>query len=1011
MTAYIAGLYRHAGGAMLRAAALPLDHTLEWPDMTDPGSCRAWLTEVWSLPGFADAARYASVSLAGRVEAIVAGVPQDPKKVRAATLSAMRYLLRTVGRPTPFGLFAGVAAASVAPTAQVRWGNGHRALMRAGTLWLDDLIGRLEMLPSLLARLQVVVSDLVTDRGRRIEVPRGPGRVTVRQTALVRLVRRVAKSPITMVALIDAIAGQFPDAATEKIYDTLTDLVRHGILISNLRAPITEPDPLGHLLEELKGVGAGLDEVKDFVAQLGAVQALLARHNDADPEQQVGRRAEVIAAMRDLSTAGRSPIAGDLHLNCQVSVPEHVATEMAAAAGALVHLTRQPRVDRAWEDWAREFWERYGDEAIVPVTEAIHPDAGLGLPAGFPGSMYPETGTAKVMTRRDQELLRLAWVTIAAGHRELVLTDHTIATLTAEVPIDERYAPPHLELAARIRAESPTALDDGDYEFTIRPAWTLGALTARFGPTVPASGFDTVYAGTPANIDGALSVQMSFPPLYPHSENVCRIPAHLPNVLPLGEHRGDDPNLIRVDDLGIVAAPDGLHLVSISRRRVIEPHVLHALALAKQAPPLARFLAVLSRGFRARLTVFDWGPMAEHLPYLPRVRYGRAILSPATWRITAADYATMNTHDFGEALTRWRRRWQCPPTVELYGDDRSLRLTLTVAAHRTLLAEHLHQHGTATLIETDRPADTGWIDGHIHEIILPFVRDRPPTADQAVIGYLPVVTNTSGVQVPGSPAAGWLYAQLFTAADRIGDILAALPGLLAELDDPVFWFARYRSIRETDHLRLRLRVDGPDAYAATVAVVGRWAEQLCARGAASRLTLDTYRPEIGRYGDGPATAAAEVVFAADSRAVLAAQSSPAARSLDPQVLAAIGMAEITDAFLGGGDVADGWLLDRLSVTTESRGDRSAAAQALTWAHHRIAPDGLAPAWRARRDALVAYRSSLAVNANHTQILSGLLHMHHNRARGVDRDDEAACQLLTRRIALARRARRHDSGTR
>jgi thiopeptide-type bacteriocin biosynthesis protein len=148
-----------------------------------------------------------------------------------------------------------------------------------------------------------------------------------------------------------------------------------------------------------------------------------------------------------------------------------------------------------------------------------------------------------------------------------------------------------------------------------------------------------------------------------------------------------------------------------------------------------------------------------------------------------------------------------------------------------------------------------------------------------------VVRNITAVQIPGSPACEWLYAQPFTPADRMDDILATLPQLLAELDEPDLWFARYPSVRETDHLRLRIQVDGPHGYEATATAVGRWAHELSARGAASGLTLATYRPEIGRYGDRPARAAAEVVFA-DSAAVLSALR-PAGRRLDPQVLTAI----------------------------------------------------------------------------------------------------------------------------
>jgi thiopeptide-type bacteriocin biosynthesis protein len=1009
-------LYRHAGGAMLRAAILPLRSTPAWwPTLSDLGSCRTWLRAAWALPGFADAARYASRSFAALVEAVLNEEITDAKQVRRVTLSAIRYLLRTVGRPTPFGLFAGVAPIRVGGDVQVAWGGDHRALIRADTLWLDDVVERLETLPALLPHLDVVFSDLIIDRGDRIEMPRGPGRVTVRNTAVVRLVRDAAAAPISFGVLSDKIAEAFPGVPPSKIHEALGSLMAQGVLISNLRAPMTVTDPLEYLIEALDhAAAAAVAGVSAVIGDLRDIARTMRAHNAADTrtDDQARLRDTVTERMRRVSTAGRTTVAGDLHLDCRVTVPDELAGEMAHAVTALMRLTRQPRPDQGWNDWCREFWDRYGTGAVVPVTEAVHPDAGIGLPSGFPASMW--AAPDDTVSRRDEELLRLAWEVVADGRREVVLTDEIITAITAEDPIDPRWTPPHVEMGARLHAASQHALRDGDYIFTVHPAWAFGTLTCRFGPTVTRSGLDCVYAGAPPGIDGALSVQMSFPPLFPHSENVARIPAYLSYVLPLGEHRADDdPSLIRLDDIGIVAVADGLHLVSISRRRIIEPQVFHALSLNKQAPPLARLLATLTRGFLARYTEFDWGPQASRLPYLPRVRYRRAILSPATWRITAADHAAMIAEpgSWEDAVNRWRLRWNCPQTVELHDDHRSLRLTLTVGVHLTLLREHLDKHGGATLTETQSAADIEWIGGHVHEIVMPFARDTPPTPS-LVTGPLPLVTNSTAAHLPASPQASCLYAHMFTHPERLDDIiLAHLPGLLATLDgDPAYWFARYRSVRETDHLRLRIRTSGPDEYAAVALAVGQWGQRLCDVGAASRLALATYYPEVGRYGSGPAMDAAESVFAADSHAVALAMQLLGPQVINPMALTAIGMVDIADGLHADPDAATDWLLDRLAAKAAGSADRAVASQVAAWSVHGRLPDGtalpaaLAASWETRRASLTRYRLVLPDDANTDQVLSALLHMHHNRSRLIDRTDESVCLRLARQIALARRAR-------
>jgi lantibiotic biosynthesis protein len=1012
-----APLYRHAGGGMLRAAVLPLGSVpARWPTVSDSGSCRSWLREVWALPGFAEAVRGASSSLASTVEAVLGGQVAEVRQVRRVTVSVLRYLLRSVGRPTPFGLFAGAAPVRVGEQARVRWGGDHRVLVRADTVWLDEVVERLETSADLLPLLDVVVCDLVVDRGGRIEVPRGPGRVTVRHTAVVRLVRDAATAPISVVLLSGKVAEAFPDVPAATIHEALRSLVAEGVLITSLRPPMTVTDPLGFVIDVLDraAADAGHVQVGGLAEDLRGVQRLIHTHNAAEtqPSEQARLRAALVQRMRRLSSAGRTPLAGDLQLDCKVTVPAGLATEMAHAVTALLRLTRQPRPDPAWNDWCREFWERYGTGTVVPVTEAVHPDAGISWPAGFPGSVLADPGHR--VSRRDEQLLRLAWDALAAGRGEVVLTDDIIAAITAEEPVDPRRIPAHVELGARVHATTLRALEAGEYTFTVHPAWAFGTLTSRFGPTVARAGLDTAYAGAPSAVERALPVQMSFPPLFPHAENVARVPAWLPYVLPLGEHRtGDDPTLIRLDDVGIVAVADGLHLVCISRRRVIEPQVFHALALAKQAPPLARFLATLTRGFLARYTEFDWGPAAAGLTYLPRVRYRRAILAPATWRITAADHAAMlaEAGPWEEAFGRWRRRWNCPDVVKLHDDHRSLRLDLTAGAHQTVLCKHLAKHGHARLTETESLVDTSWIGGHVHEIVMPFTRATPP-APNLVGGPQPVVRNSTPVHRPAAPDTSWLYTQIFTHPERIDDVLRShLPRLLATLGgDPVYWFARYRSVRETDHLRLRIRTTSPDEYATVALAVGAWGQQLCNASAASRWTFAAYHPEIGRYGAGPAMDAAEAVFAADSHAVALALRLLPPRVVHPAALAAIGLVDIADAFHTDPQTANGWLLDDLAGKAAARAERAVTDQARAWAMYDTLPDGTGlPAavmagWQARRAALARYRRALPADADPDQILSALLHMHHNRARGVDRADEAVCLRHARQAALARRAR-------
>jgi thiopeptide-type bacteriocin biosynthesis protein len=620
------------------------------------------------------------------------------------------------------------------------------------------------------------------------------------------------------------------------------------------------------------------------------------------------------------------------------------------------------------------------------------------------------------VSERDERLLAIAWQAMADGTREIVLTDEQVGELTGE-GFDDRRIPPHVELAARVHAASTAALDRGEFLLTVAPARSAGTLTSRFTPTATGSGLAQAYRALPAAADGALRVQMSFGPLYPHAENVCRVPAYLDHLLPLGEHREPggtgDTGLIGLGDLAVTATRERLHLVSLSRRRVVEPQVFHALALDKQPPPLARFLADLPRAFSAAWYQFDWGPHAR-LPFLPRVRYRRTVLSPAQWRLAATDLppGPAGAQAWRQVLDGWRRSWACPDVVELRAADRTLRLTLGEPAHATLLHAHLARYGQAILDAATPTAEYGWIDGHAHEIALPLVTTRP-AAPNPLRGALPTVTNTHG-QLPGSPDATWLSAKVYTHPERMNEIVTDyLPALLAGFDpEPPCWWLRYRSPQETDQLRLRIRTDGRN-YASYTHAVGEWAHRMRQAGVAGQLVIDTYRPEIGRYGHDAAMNAAEDVFVADARLVAAAlRDMPAA--VHPTALAVANMVGIVSGFLG--DIAEtmDWLVTRPVPATPAP-DRAVTEAAIRLATGIGAMQELPGwatavdhAWQARADALAAYRKHLPSDADLDRVVESLLHMHHNRALGIDPDGERVSRRLVRQAALAWRAR-HQGG--
>lgn len=1027
-------LYRCADTALVRAARYTELTLPVWPDLTDATPAHveqwcAWLREVWALDAVAEAVAHASPVLARQVEQVSAARHPDARQIRRPVLSMAKYLLRMTGRATPFGLFAGVAPASFGAELAVRWGEDHRAVARAGSSWLAGVIAHLESCPELRERLQVVANNLAFVRGGRLVVPYPPRshgehrttpiEVSVLNTSAVRLAVEAARSPIRCDELAGKLAAEFPTARPSKIGGLLTDLVERRVLISSLNAPATVADALGHLIEQLETAGAGdIPQVTDLLCRLREINEGLARHNRA-VSTTAGRaiRTAVAEKMTALSATARQPLAVDLRVDCTLILPRQVAWEAEAAASALARLTAYPFGTMAWQNYHTRFFERYGIGALVPVLDVVDPDVGIGFPAGYLGA---EPEPRALVSARDQRLLALAQTAALDGCEEIILDEHLVADLTVGDHTRTRV-PPHLELCFQLQAESKEALGHGEFDLAVLSASRgVGTMTGRFVGLLEPSDQERMagtFAGLPASDPDTLPVQLSFSPLALGDMHVTRAPELLPAVISLGEHRGPSETVVELEDLAVACDSQRLYLASLARRRRLGPTVLHALDLRAHTQPLARFLAEVGKAQAAVVAAFDWGT-ASHLPFLPRVRYRRTILSPARWLLDRVALPGFGVPwpEWQEALAAWRARRHLPNLVYLTEKDQRLKLDLDEAAHLALLRSRLASAEHAILTEAPTSGAYGWFGGRAHEIVVPMTATQPPQWPAVPpVSATRVIERDHG-RLPGASES--LYAKLYGHLERQPEILAKhLPELLSQWDEPpAWWYIRYRDPEW--HLRLRIALADTRDFGRAAHRVSTWASDLRRQGLLRDVQFATSYPETGRWGSGLLLAAAEEVFGADSRALVAQFAQPSGPH--PQALAAANLVAIAAAFTGSPDAGMNWLIKhgRIEASTPLRRPVLAEAVRLAdptdnWAALRAAPGGraISGAWEPRHRALSDYRTLLAAASeiDPDAVLDALLHAHHIRAVGIDRDDERTCVRLARAAALAWTARNTANG--
>lgn len=291
------------------------------------------------------------------------------------------------------------------------------------------------------------------------------------------------------------------------------------------------------------------------------------------------------------------------------------------------------------------------------------------------------------------------------------------------------------------------------------------------------------------------------------------------------------------------------------------PHVLNPAL----APNVVRFLQECSEMHAPEVPHWSWEGAAE-LGQLPRVTYGRVVLSPARWRLPRT---VIEAEDFATALGQYRMTCGLPRFAYAGRGDNRLLLDLDAPLCQEMLrgivskeSEVLDEAlGDYNSVEGRSPAGR-----HAVQYVVTF-----PLAGVTLPHVAPRVDERPDESLRWIlPFQGGVYLKLYGPHIMQDDVITAMQaatalafaecGALAPQPDAWF-FIRYAD--PDHHVRWRLFGAGP-VFEATAQRLLREAAVLQQRGLVTRVELASYEREIERYGGNAGVQVSEGIFAADS---------------------------------------------------------------------------------------------------------------------------------------------------
>lgn len=895
-------------GFVLRTPLLPVGEFIGLADAC-PGA--SWDTEAGytqgtaairdrirslvTAPDVAEALFVASPALAESVPVWLA----DPLSQRGQKVerSLVKYLARMSTRATPFGLFSGCSTGRMSDRTAFALAP-RAALQRHSRLDMDYLFALTETLNRQSVfrnRLTFRPNDTLValgDRYRYVEPRLGGGNarryhlVAVERTDYLDLVLRVSAPGVQPKAVVAALSEYDPELSIDEISAYVDELIDGHLLVSTLQPPVTGPEPAGEIAAQLRQIGAVeiASCLETAIAGLARLDATGAGH----------RRDEYVAILEALKTL---PAPVELSRLVQVDMRKPAVATLGPAVRAEIErcadaFVRFAATANPLSDFRTAFERRYGT-AAMPLLQVLDEESGIGLGDYAPADESPLIAGLPTLGGSDQDgaewTMRHGWLleqlhTVwAEGGTELAVSDADMQRLYPSRSTTQ--APDAFSIGWTLAAPSAEAIDRG--EFLLYFGNALGPSGARFlgrfchvDPEIAAIVAEHVRDEEAQDPDAIFAEIVHLP--QGRLGNILLRPVLREYELPyLGHSGAPEAHQIPLSDLWVTVQSNQVVLWSARHRKRVVPRLTNAhnyLQPGSLTP--YRFLAMLqSDGLRAGFS-WDWGPLGS-VAYLPRVRWGKCVLTRATWQAGSDELrplAKLGGHERFAAARAWGHRRGIPRLVELVDGDNELLVDfgnpLSVDAFVDLVGNRPRVRLREMFPSLGDLCVSGPEGAFTHEIYAPVVRQRQAPAAQAPAPAMARDFPSEAALGARNLAPGgeWMFMKIYAGAAEVDRLLKLV---IAPLVTDVIGAGladRWFFIRYTDpdyHLRLRFHGDPQRIHGQVLVRLHDALAPWLANGNLSRVQLDTYQPEIERYGGALGLDLSEQIFQADSEAVLA----------------------------------------------------------------------------------------------------------------------------------------------
>ncbi|ASZ11017.1 lantibiotic dehydratase [Chitinophaga pendula] len=831
------------------------------------------INEIFNTPDLQEAIYIASPELYQQWQKWQEGQLTDTAAVNKLALSLFRYLLRMISRCTPYGLFAGCATGKPAEHTSIVLAprEEYKKHCRLDMNYVAELTNMIIREPAIKEQLTWFPNNSIYKMA---------GAYRYAAFTIQNKFRHYDLTAVNASEYLDAVLSRAENGASipelceilindeislEEAREFILELIDSQILLSTFEPTVTGEEFFRVLLGKL----SALQHTDPLLHPLTRIHELL-QNQSAGVDKYFETHALVRALLPE--TQRKDLVQTDLFLATDSNtLSQSLIADIQQQVQQLWKIAR-PANNNDLKNFCKAFAERY-EEGEVPLVAVLDTDAGIGY-GDHTGTAADHTPLVdKIFTGQQTETTSIPWskfhtfqtqklkACLLAGQQEIVLSNDDLNELQDK---KEPVIPDSLYLMGSILGASAEAIDAGEYRFELGVCTGPSAanLLGRF-----CHGDTTLTA----KVKECLREEEQYRPNTVFAEVIHLPESRTGNILMrpqlrdyeivyLGQGSVPNSHQIPLSDLLVSVQQDTVILRSKKLNKQVIPRLSTAHNFHAGSLPAYKFLCDLQTQQLTPFLSWQWNLAGEE-PFLPRVRYGKIILSRCTWILHKKDFPSLNnlpkkgnqSPDIATFSKELKGRLQLPRYVVLAEGDNELLLDTGNECCLQILSATLLKKEKVNLQEVLNTVDQCWIKSaegvYTNEVIFPLKSTRPvPITTAGATADTTVITPPQRRFLPGSE---WLYVKIYGGTASGENILKnILRPLVQELMEEQiidkWFFIRYAD--PNPHIRIRFhQTDGGNFWQQ---VLERLHTAISDAGQelTYRIQLDTYEREIERYG-------------------------------------------------------------------------------------------------------------------------------------------------------------------